>query len=62
MFERLFHHLFGNERSHNSRHDCDTQGAVERMIRHSTTVFPSSVVSMETLALLVATVFQCGHR
>ena len=26
MFERLYHHRSSNERSHNSRHDCDTPG------------------------------------
>ena len=35
MFERLYHHRFGNERSHNSRYDCATQDAAERIIRHS---------------------------
>ena len=31
MFERLYHHRSGNERSHNSRHDCGTQDAAERI-------------------------------
>ena len=62
MFERLYHHRSGNERSHNSRHDCGTQDAAERMIRHSAKVFPSSVVSVEPLAPLVARAVQYGHR
>jgi len=33
MFEILYHHRSSNEQSHNSRHDCDTQDAAERMIR-----------------------------
>ena len=62
MFERLYHHRSGNERSHNSRHDCDTQDATERMIRHSAKVFLSWVASVEPSAPLIATAVQYGHR
>jgi len=33
MFEILYHHQFGSERSHNSRHDCDTKSADGRVTR-----------------------------
>ena len=38
------------ERSHNSRHDCGTQDAAERMIRHSARAAPSWVASVELSA------------
>jgi hypothetical protein len=47
VFEKLYHHRFGNERSHSSRHDYDTQDAAERMSHHSAKAALSLVASVE---------------
>ena len=62
MFEKLYHHRFGNERSHSSRHDYGTQDAAERMSYHSVKAALSLVASVELLALLAARAAQYVHR